>query len=39
MSINMKIPLIFLSVGALLTGLFAGEIMEFVNSKIIAVLL
>ena len=39
MSINMKIPLIFLSVGALLTGLFAGEIIEFVNSKIIAVLL
>ena len=39
MALNMKIPLIFLSVGALLTGLFAGEIVEFVNSKIIAVLL
>ena len=39
MGINMKIPLIFLSVGALLTGLFAGEIIDFVNSKIIAVLL
>ncbi|MBQ7733649.1 MAG: hypothetical protein IJT58_06485 [Synergistaceae bacterium] len=35
----MRVPLILLSVGAVLTGLFAGEILDFVNSKIIAVLL
>ena len=39
LSWNMKIPLLFLSAGAVLTGLFAGDIIKFVNEKIVAVLL
>jgi multicomponent Na+:H+ antiporter subunit D len=37
--VNMKIPLLLLSAGAVLTGLFAGHIISFVSEKIIPVLL
>jgi hypothetical protein len=36
---NMRIPLLLLSAGAVLTGLFAGQIISFVSEKIIPVLL
>ncbi len=39
LSWNMKIPLLCLSAGAVLTGLLAGPFIRFVSSKIIAVLL
>ena len=39
MPVNMRIPLLLLSAGAVLTGVFAGQIVEFVNSKIIPALL
>ena len=39
LSWNMKIPLLLLSAGAVLTGLFGGYIVEFVGTKIIPVLL
>ena len=39
LTINMKIPLLLLSAGAVLTGLFGGYIADFVGSKIIPVLL
>ncbi|MBR0254242.1 MAG: hypothetical protein IJQ57_12910 [Synergistaceae bacterium] len=39
LSWNMKIPLLLLSAGAVLTGLFAGEIIKFVNEKLITTLL
>ena len=39
LTVNMKIPLLLLSAGAVLTGLFGGYILEFVGSKIIPVLL
>ncbi|MBQ7592810.1 MAG: hypothetical protein IJU48_00475 [Synergistaceae bacterium] len=37
--LNMKIPLLMLSAGAVLTGLFAGTIIDFVSNKIIPALL
>ena len=37
--LNMKIPLLLLSAGAVLTGLFAGTIIDFVSNKIIPALL
>ncbi|MBQ7561805.1 MAG: hypothetical protein IJS99_08245 [Synergistaceae bacterium] len=37
--VNMKLPLLLLSAGAILTGLFAGSLINFVNDKIIAILL
>ena len=39
LTVNMKIPLLLLSAGAVLTGLFGGYILEFVGSKILPVLL
>ena len=33
--LNMRIPLLLLSAGAIFTGLFAGTILDFVNAKII----
>ncbi|MBR1437205.1 MAG: hypothetical protein IJ587_01590 [Synergistaceae bacterium] len=39
MPVNMKIPLLFLSAGAVLTGVFAGQIIDFVNTRIIPALL
>ena len=39
LSWNMKIPLLLLSIGALITGFFAGTLINFVDAKIISVLL
>ncbi|MBQ7577353.1 MAG: hypothetical protein IJT21_03685 [Synergistaceae bacterium] len=37
--LNMRIPLLLLAAGAVLTGLFAGTLIDFVNGKIISVVL
>ena len=37
--LNMRIPLLLLAAGAVLTGIFAGQLINFVNDKIISVLL
>ena len=39
LTINMKVPLLVLSAGAVLTGMFGGWIVDFVGSKILPVLL
>jgi len=39
LSWNMKIPLLLLSAGAVLTGLFAGLVIDFIDAKIIPSLL
>ena len=39
LTVNMKVPLLVLSAGAVLTGMFGGWIVDFVGSKILPVLL